>query len=329
MSSRTAVVFVLGFVAAIAGGCGEQSSSAPSQAFVFTVNDEGWGEIWLMDENGRARQQLTGSRPTGSEASGNTSPAWSLDGTRIAYTGTGDSVLQDPSAEEIYVMDGDGENVDRLTDNNVPDLSPDWSPDGNHIVFSRASGLSSESVSAALYVMDADGSNAHVLYREKGSGAPVLLFTPDWSADGSRIAFTRVSYATATPKASVYVIESDGTGAREIAQDASEPAWSPDGKRIAFASGRDKNGQTCFQDCQPSGEIYVVEADGANPRRLTKEKGEDASPTWSPDGRRIAFVSDVTNREDHENEIYVVDANGGAAQRITKNSVWDLEPDWK
>jgi TolB protein len=329
MSRRVPVVLGLLLIASVGAACGSQSSSAPSQAFVFTVNDNGWGEIWLMNENGRERQQLTAPQPEGTDAAGNTNPAWSADGTRIAYTGTGDAVVEDPTTEEIYVMDGDGEHVDRLTDNSVPDLSPDWSPDGKHIVFSRASGLGAEAPQASLYVMDVDGSNEHELYRAKASGSEMLLLTPEWSPDGSQIAFTQVSYPTGIPKASVYVIKSDGTGAREIARDAAEPAWSPDGKRIAFASGRDKNGQTCFEECQPSGEIYVADADGANPARLTNEKGEDASPSWSPDGERIAFVSDMSNRDEHSNEIYVVGVDGGTVRRITKNGVWDLEPDWK
>jgi TolB protein len=329
MSRRVPVLLGLLLIASVGAGCGSQSSSSPSQAFVFTVNDNGWGEIWLMNENGRGRLQVTAARPEGTEAAGNTNPAWSPDGTRIAYVGTGDAVIEDPTTEEIYVMDGDGEHVDQLTDNNVPDLSPDWSPDGKHIVFSRARGLGAETPQASLYVMDAEGSNQHELYRAKASASELLLLTPEWSPDGSQIAFTQVSYPAGIPKASVYVIKSDGTGAREIARDAAEPAWSPDGKRIAFASGRDKNGQTCFESCQPSGEIYVSAADGANPRRLTNEKAEDASPSWSPDGKRIAFVSDMSDRDNHENEIYVVDTDGGTARRITKNAVWDLEPDWK
>jgi TolB protein len=328
MSSRIAVLLALLLVAA---GCGGKSGSAPSQAFVFTVNDQGWNEIWLMDETGKARSQLTASRPIDSQADGNTSPAWSPNGARIAYTGTGDSNIADPAFEEIYVMDGDGGHVDQLTKNDVPDLSPAWSPDGKHIVFSRASKLTAVIPSAALYVMDADGSNQRELYREQAtaSAGGVLLFTPVWSPDGSQIAFTRVSYAGDAAKTAVYVVNSDGTGAREIASDGAEPAWSPDGKHIAFATSRDKNGRTCFADCSPSGEIYVAEADGGNPQRLTNEKAEDSSPSWSPGGKQIAFVSDRSNRSGHENEIYVVDADGGTANRLTTNAVWDLEPDWK
>ena len=60
-----------------------------------------------------------------------------------------------------------------------------------------------------------------------------------------------------------------------------------------------------------------------------QSEADEASPTWSPDGERIAFVSDRSNREAHQNEIWVVDADGGEPVRITTNAVWDLEPDWR
>jgi Tol biopolymer transport system component len=291
---------------------------------VFTVNDNGWGEIWLMDETGKARKQLTEGHPIESEAAGNTGPSWSPDRERIAYTGTGDAVLQDPSFEEIYAMDADGGHIDQLTKNNVPDFSPDWSNDGKRIVFSRGAGLAQETPTASLYVMNADGSDQKALYRGKG----VLLVTPDWSPDGKQILFTRVAYPTGIPVASVWVMNSDGTGAKKIASGAADPAWSPDGEHIAISTGRDKFGRTCFGGCTPNDEIYVVDPNGGSPTRLTKDKGEDTSPTWSPDGSQIAFVSDRASRE-QANDIYVVDATGGESRPITKNDVWDLEPDWR
>jgi TolB protein len=308
----------------LAAGCGGDSASAPSQDLVFTVNTNGWGEIWLMDEAGKSRKQLTESHPIESEAAGNTSPSWSPDRDRIAFTGTGNSVLQDPAFEEIYTMDSDGSHIDQLTNNTVPDFSPDWSPDGKKIVFSRGAVLTQEVPTASLYVMNSDGSDQKELFR----GKDVLLVTPDWSPDGKQIVFTRVSYPTGTPIASVWVMNSDGTGARKIANASADPAWSPDGEHIAIATGRDNFGKTCFGGCQPNDEIYVVDTDGKSPTRLTKDKAEDTSPSWSPDGTQIAFVSDRAGRE-QANDIYVVDATGGEARPITANDVWDLEPDWK
>ena len=188
------------------------SASAPSQDLVFTVNTNGWGEIWLMDEAGKSRKQLTESHPIESEAAGNTSPSWSPDRDRIAFTGTGSSVPQDPAFEEIYTMDSDGSHIDQLTNNTVPDFSPDWSPDGKKIVFSRGRPHAGGS-DRSLYVMNSDGSDQKELFR----GKDVLLVTPDWSPDGKQIVFTRVSYPTGTPIASVWVMNSDGTGARKIA----------------------------------------------------------------------------------------------------------------
>ena len=87
--------------------------------------------------------------------------------------------------------------------------------------------------------------------------------------------------------------------------------------RIAFASDRDGNM-----------EIYVMDADGGNPRRLTNSLFfDDRQPSWSPDGKRIAFSSD--RKGDLQNyEIYVMDADGGNQQRLTNNRVHDANPSW-
>jgi TolB protein len=64
-------------------------------------------------------------------------------------------------------------------------------------------------------------------------------------------------------------------------------------------------------------------------RRLTKTQATDGSPAWSPDGGWIAFVSDRSDRDRHENEIYVMRADGSGLRRLTRNDVWDLEPVWR
>ena len=89
-----------------------------------------------------------------------------------------------------------------------------------------------------------------------------------------------------------------------------DPAWSPDGRQIAFASSR-----------EGSLDVYVMEADGANGRRLTSTKENDGHPTWSPDGKRIAF-----HRSD--GHLYVMNADGSRVHRVTTTLLPETEPAW-
>src|SRR5204863_1360278 len=102
-----------------------------------------------------------------------------------------------------------------------------------------------------------------------------------------------LAYVRATQsEAELMVALADGSEAHAIAQSAGEPAWSPDGTRIAFSSTAERNGETCFDDCSPNGEIHVIGADGAGERRLTNTKADERAPAWSPDDTRIAYASD-------------------------------------
>ena len=324
MATHTRLIALL-CLALLAAGCGEEEES-PAQAaegeqIVFTVNTSGRGEIWVMDETGGARRRLT------KETSGDTSPAWSPRRDRIAFIGMGGARDGDVSRQELYVMDADGTNVKRLTTNEDADASPSWSPDGRQLVVARAKRIGEQDVESFLYVVNADGSGERALRHEPRRKTPVFLTAPAWSPDGKRIAFTRVTFDE-EPGAAVFVMDADGKRPRKLVDEALEPDWSPDGKRIALASYRDRVGRTCFQECNPNSELYVVGADGGHLRRLTTSVANEASPTWSPDGKRIAFVSDRSNREDHEFELYVVDASGGDPRRLTHNDAWDLDPDW-
>ena len=95
----------------------------------------------------------------------------------------------------------------------------------------------------------------------------------------------------------------------------SSPSWSPDGKHIAFDSWRDGNG-----------EIYVMDADGGNPRRLTNHQFKDWEPSWSPNGKQIVFVSD--REVDGNHEIYVINADGSNPRNLTNHPEDDSAPAW-
>ena len=91
-----------------------------------------------------------------------------------------------------------------------------------------------------------------------------------------------------------------------------DPAWSPDGKQIAFASAR-----------EGSFDIYVMNADGSDTRRLTTSNANEQGPTWSPDGSQIAF-----SRSSEGGRVWVMDADGGGEHRLTDELAEEGEPAW-
>jgi TolB protein len=307
--------------------CGGSESAGGEIA--FTVNRDGFGEIWVMNADGGNRRQLTESGAAAVDASGSGSPAWSPDGELIAYSSSGEAVAEDQRDLDIYVMRADGSEMRRLTSDRVPDGAPAWSPDGARIAFAHTRGQGAEGLDGVIVVMDADGQSRVDVTRHPDTASAVDS-QPAWSPDGSLIAFTRFTLTPAAAgRVDIYVVEPTGAGERLLVEDASDPAWSPDGSRIVFTSSRDRFGETCFHECGTSPEIYLARADGTGVVRLTNSQASDHSPAWSPDGDRIAFTSDRSNRNGHENEVWVMDADGSDVQRVTTNDVWDLEPAWR
>ena len=207
---------------------------------------------------------------------------------------------------EIYVMDADGKNPIRLTDNPANDFDPDWSPDGTKIPFAsrRKGGV------YQIYVMDADGKNPIRL-----TDGPRRKEDPDWSPDGQKIAFT------VNPDRNkdewldhIAVMDADGNNRVKHEDRAMEPSWSPDGGGIAFTSRRD----------DWNWDIYVMGADRRGLKRVTHDLAPKFRPAFSPDGGRIAYISD------HEGflHIFVVGADGGNRVRLTHNQENHRDPAW-
>jgi TolB protein len=329
--ARSLAVLGVLFILAACGDDGDGESGEttagdqdPVGRIAFTVNTKGRTAIWVMAPDGSARQPLLEIPALNS--SGFLSPAWSPDGSQIAYAAHAGSGI-DLDRSEIFVISSDGSNRRRLTSNRVFDGDPAWSADGTRIVFSRVAGYGDEGARGGLFVMDAAG----------GGETPLTSVTwpsydraPASSPDGEQIAFERVTFGDISEDAGtseLYVMSQNGTGLQRVASGA-EPAWSPDAVRLAYASTEDGNGRTCFHECSTSREIHVINVDGTDDERLTNFGADDQWPTWSPDGFFIAFTSDRSNRQKHENEIYVMRADGGDVRRITRNDVWDIEPAW-
>ena len=147
-------------------------------------------------------------------------------------------------------------------------------------------------------MVDYDGANQRRMTVDQS-----LAITPSWSPDGRAISYT--SYRRGFPDLFIsYIYEGRFTtpaGGTESIHNFL-PAWSPDGTRLAFMSNRDGNL-----------EIYIVDSDGSNLRRLTRHPSIDVSPTWSPIGNQIAFTSDRSGRP----QIYIVGVDGLGLRRLT------------
>lgn len=217
--------------------------------------------------------------------------AVSPDGLRIAYASRGD----------IHVVDADGGNDRNLTSDPGSDAWPAWSRDGSQIAF----GSNRDQVFGQydIFIMKADGDDL----RKIVTGGQ----TPAWSPDGARLAFTledsagRHVFAITLANGSVTQI----TNGRYLDD---SPAWSPDGTQLVFGSTR---GTT--------NELYVMNADGSNVRRLPVP---GFYGHWSPDGRRIAFECSGAIVRSH---VCLINVDGSGFAMLTADStVSDFDPVW-
>ena len=127
-----------------------------------------------------------------------------------------------------------------------------------------------------------------------------------------------VFYSTREGNSEIYTMDSDGSTQTQLtfneASDAT-PAWSPNGRQIAFHTYRDDNKNA--HRGERNVEIYVMDADAGNQRRLTHYPGIDAYPFWSPNGRQIAFDSSRNGGKNNSLNIFVIDTDGGNIKQVT------------
>jgi TolB protein len=178
------------------------------------------------------------------------------------------------------------------------------------IAFSSDRDATAERQAKELYIVDYDGFNPR---RVTVNGSLNIL--PTWTPDGRSLAY--VSYRQGSPLvylASIFEGKSTAnlTGESKNSQ-AFAPALSPDGKRMAFASNRSGNL-----------DIWVANADGSSPRRVTSAAAQDTAPVWSPTGQEIAFTSNRTGTP----QIWIMDSEGLNPRRLTTIGNYNDAPAW-
>lgn len=244
-----------------------------------------------------------------------TSPAWSPDRSQVAFVRRlGDGAQSHTDWLGIVVMNADGSDqhvVIQSTIAKATDVA--WSPNGSELAIT----FRDQTHPQGLYVTDTNGT----ILRSLGPG-----LRPDWSPDGSRIAFEDSSPGSV--EASLYTIAADGSDRQQLTNHVGAgdgPLWSPDGQHLLWVGH-------CGCDADPAGGISVMDADGSDRRRLyTNRLGGGAyRADWSPDGTEIAFTGDLGPDfpEEQRYGLFKISTSGGLEQRLVPETVTGGQVDW-
>ena len=270
-----------------------------SYKIAFLSTRTGNMDIYVMNADGTGQLRLTTS------PSDEANPVWSPSGTKIAFYSNQDGNT------DVYVMNADGTGQTRLTQGIVPSWDPSWSSDGTRIAFS-----SERDDNIDIYVMNSDGSDVQRITDDQA-----LDRQPSWSPDDTKITFA----SARDGNEEIYVMNTDGSDQTRLTNNLARdmnPSWSPDGDRIAFNS----NLPDINAGLGEGHEIFVMSTNGSNLIRLTKSPDSNGSPSWSPDGAKIAFSSYLKDGDNEE--IYVMNADGTGLTRLTDSIGIDASPSW-
>lgn len=290
-------------------------------------------EVWTMDAGGSNQTRLLAAQGDGIDYS---LPAWSPDGSRIAFTtwtnkdGAPQNIKLTDQLASVWTMTADGTDRKPLvTPADADAWIPAWSPDGAWLTYTLTPHVTGGDTQAKPEANPAPGQvgppsgaaagSSIWAVRPDGTGSEQL--TPEgvdalgatWSPDGTRLAHI-VASAGGNSDIHVATVMERLAGAapvfsddRALAADPANdwgPAWSPDGTRIAFVSDRSGND-----------EIWVAGVDGGDATQLTDSPAGDWVPAFSPDGVRILFVSERTG----EPEIWSMATDGSDPRNLTNH----------
>jgi TolB protein len=254
-------------------------------------------QICIMNADGSGMRRLTTANNR-RHYYGSLAP----DGASVVY-----SSFREQNVYEIYSLALNNGKLDQLTDRLGVLTGPEVSPDGTSITMARGD---PDTGNMQIMVMDRNGKNASTI-------PEIVGWDPTWSPDGNQILFaTGVNGAV-----QLFVVNRNGAGPRQV---SNLPAirgrsdWSADGQFIVTYSGPSW-----------SRDVYIMNADGSNARQLTPSGGNSQGPSFSPDGKWVAFAAYFDHYgDDHGCEIYIIRVDGTDLRRLTDNDYCDYQPRW-
>ena len=288
------------------------------------------GDIYVRNDDGTNRRRLTKNT-----VRKDLDPTWSPDGKRIAFTRLMDKEKSQTSGE-LFIMNADGKDLQRLTHDDVGDAYPSWSPDGKKIAF-----RSQRTGRYEVYVIDLETFNVTQLTGFEGeSGATA----PDWSPDGTQIVYEkfinnlvrRPGFAAGLSHKNIYVMSADGENQRPLLPDPKLgadtvtmrffPRWSADGRRIVFEDCTWKKEFTCrLSVMRIGGEIQVIQD-------IYDKLGENlviGFTRWIENDKALLLYMRLKDNPNAINyDLYRYEFETGDLKRLTL-TLWDEKyPDW-
>jgi Tol biopolymer transport system component len=245
--------------------------------------------------------------------------SWRSDARSIAF----DAILD--RDRELYVIDTKSGQLKHYSFNRAEDFRPVWSPDGRSLLFFRGQGkdtkLPIREQEFDIYMIDVKTKRETRLTTFHGYEGD-----PAWSPSGQQLVFTS-NHLSRDENFDIFVKSIRGRGVTRLTDNKApdgSPKFSPDGKTIIFVSRRDGYDQ-----------IYRMNADGSNQRRLLKSGSAESQPGYSPNGKKIVFMSqrhvkskkgDKPTSNSQEMEIYIANADGTGAKRLTYRKGMEVSP---